>query len=106
MERTANVTEKQHESCASEASLEAEIMTTLVGTQDTLVGTQDYLCKMVPMQQLCPYLPQTLEMHISGSLALASLLFSEIFLYHQLFPTISSVTQTLNICHLSGQPQL
>lgn len=85
MKRTANATEKQRESCGSEASLEAERMTTLVVT--------DYLCKMVPMQQLCPYLLQALEMQISGSLALASLLFSEIFLHQQLFPTISSITR-------------
>lgn len=38
---TANTAVKQHESCGSEASLEAERMT-------TLVETQGYLCKMVP----------------------------------------------------------
>lgn len=48
-----------------EASLEAERVT-------ALVQIQDYVCKMIPVQQLCPYLLQALQMPISGGLALAS----------------------------------
>lgn len=44
-------------SCCSEASFEADRMA-------ILIVMQDYLCKMVPVQQLCLYLPQSLEVWI------------------------------------------